>query len=118
MGTINTTIKAYFKNNKIKFKDISDQLNMSQSNLSERLNSNRSITLDEFFILYKNYGDGFAMAVMQHYNSRMLFLERIKQLIKITDDLKGIHEQVKNKNEEVVEILEEIDFGINTFSKQ
>ena len=107
MGSINTIIKEYFKNNKIKFKDISDQLNMSQSNLSERLSSNRSITLDEFFTLYDYHGDEFAIKIIQHYKAEPFVLVKVKQLIKIKDALKQL------ENDQVHKIIDEIDRMIN-----
>ena len=54
---------------------------------------------------------------MQHYGSRMLFLERIKELIKVTDQLKGIYREVQQKNNQVFEILDDIEQGIDAFSK-
>ena len=58
------------------------------------------------------------MTVMQHYGSRMLYLERIKDLIAITGQLKGIYQEVRDKNDQVFEILDDIGKGIDTFSKQ
>lgn len=116
MNEINTIIREYFKKNKIKLKEVARLLNTSQSNLSERLNSKRSITLDEFFILYTQFGDNFAITVMEHYGSRMLFLERIKDLIAIADQLKTIYNEVREKNEQVFGILDDIEKGINVFS--
>lgn len=118
MNEVNTIIKAYFRKHKIKLKDVALLLSTSQSNLSERLNSKRSITLDEFFILYEHYGDSFAITVMQHYGSRMLFLERIKDLIVITDQLKILYNDVRDKNEQVFGILNDIDKGIHTIGNQ
>ena len=56
------------------------------------------------------------MTVMQHYGSRMLFLERIKELIAVTDQLKNIYNEVAEKNEQVFGILSEIEKGIDVFS--
>lgn len=116
MENINLVIRAYFKKNKIKLKDISAHLNISQSNLSERLNSKRSITLDQFFTLYKIYGDSFAIAVTQHYKSKIVFLEKIMHLTQISDELKAMHIAIHNKNNEVCDILEEMDQEISAFS--
>lgn len=116
MNPINKKIKEFFRKNKIKFKEVSNLLNISQSNLTERLNSTRSITLDEFFTLYEHYGDEFAMIVMKHYGSRMLFLEKIKRLIRITNELKTTYEDVRTKNEEVFSVLKHIEEGIEEFS--
>jgi transcriptional regulator with XRE-family HTH domain len=116
MNKINTIIREYFRNNKIKLKDVAQLLNTSQSNLSERLNSKRSITLDEFFTLYGYYGDNFAITVMEHYGSRMLFLEQIKELITITNQLKPIYNEVREKNEKVFQLLGGIEKGIDAFS--
>ena len=117
-GVVSVSKQTHIKiteNNKVKMKDVSEHLNISQSNLTERLNSKRSITLDEFFILYQVYGDAFAITVMQHYGSRMLFLEKIKRLIEITNELKSTYEDVRNKNEEVFATLYDIKKGIEEF---
>ena len=54
---------------------------------------------------------------MRHDGSRMLFLERIKELIKVTDQLKGIYREVQQKNDQIFEILDDIEQGIDAFSK-
>lgn len=113
---INSVIKDYFKKNKIRLREVADHLGMSPSNLTERLNSTRAITLDEFFYLYGIYGDGFAITIMGHYKSRMLFLERIKELIAYNHELKDLYAKVKDKNKEVFKILNDIESGIHSFS--
>ena len=91
-------------------------MGMSPSNLTERLNSTRAITLDEFFNLYEIYGDGFAITIMSHYRSRMLFLERIKELIAYNHELQDMYSKVRNMNKEVFRILSDIESGIQAFS--
>lgn len=113
---INMVIKDYFKKNKIKLREVAEHLDMSQSNLTERLGSSRAVTLDEFFNLYEIYGDGFAIAVMHHYKSRMLFLERIKELIAYNHDLQDLYARVRDKNKTVLKILDDIESGIKSFS--
>ena len=114
---INNVIKEYFRINKIKLKEVATHLNTSPSNLTERLNSSRAFTLDEFFTLYNAYGDGFAMAVMAHYNSRMLFLESIQELIGYYKELRELYSRVRGINDNVFGILNEIEKGILSFSK-
>ena len=113
---INSVIKNYFKKNKIRLREVADQLGMSPSNLTERLNSTRAITLDEFFHLYEIYGDGFAITIMSHYKSRMLFLERIKELIAYNHELQDMYAKVRDMNKEVFRILNDIESGIESFS--
>ena len=113
---INIVIKDYFKKNKIRLREVADHLGMSPSNLTERLNSTRAITLDEFFNLYEIYGDGFAITIMSHYRSRMLFLERIKELIAYNHELQDMYSKVRNMNKEVFRILSDIESGIQAFS--
>ncbi len=113
---INIVIKDYFKKNKIRLREVADHLGMSPSNLTERLNSTRAITLDEFFNLYEIYGDGFAITIMSHYRSRMLFLERIKELIAYNHELQDMYSKVRNMNKEVFRILSDIESGIQSFS--
>lgn len=113
MENINSIIKEYFKNNKVKFKDVSVLLNMSQSNFSERLNSKRSFTLDECSILYDHYGDEFAIKLIEHYNPGTLVLVKVNQLIKIVDELKGIEKEEGTKNDRVFDVIEQIDHMIN-----
>lgn len=113
---INGVIKDYFKKNQIRLREVADHLRMSPSNLTERLNSTRAITLDEFFYLYGIYGDGFAITIMSHYKSRMLFLERIKELIAYNHELQDLHGKVRDMNKEVFKILNDIESGIQSFS--
>lgn len=113
---INGVIKDYFKKNQIRLREVADHLGMSPSNLTERLNSTRAITLDEFFYLYGIYGDGFAITIMSHYKSRMLFLERIKELIAYNHELQDLHGKVRDMNKEVFKILNDIESGIQSFS--
>jgi len=113
---INIVIKDYFRKNKIKLREVAEHLDMSQSNLTERLSSSRSITLDEGFNLYKIYGDSFALAVMKYYNFSVLFLEKIKELIAYYDELQGLYSKVRSKNENVLEILNDIESDILSLS--
>jgi transcriptional regulator with XRE-family HTH domain len=113
---INIVIKDYFKKNKIKLQKVAEHLDMSQSNLTERLSSSRSITLEESFNLYKIYGDSFALAVMKHYNSRMLCLEKIEELIAYYNELQELFSKVESKNEKVLEILNDIESEVLSFS--
>ena len=117
MANINSIIKGYFRKNKIKLKDVANHLNISQSNLSERLSSNRSITLDQFFILFNIYGDSFAIEVMQHYQLRLPFFKKIGHLLQINYELKTIYNEIMIKNEEFFHILEEIGVEINHKTK-
>ena len=50
---INSVVRDHLKTNKIKFGEVAKALGMSQSNFSERLRSSRSLSLDEFMVLYK-----------------------------------------------------------------
>ena len=115
-SAVNLVIKQYFKENKITLREVAEHLGMSQSNLTERLSSSRSITLDESFKLYKLYGDSAAIAVMRHYNSSMVCLEKIKELIAHYDELQDLFSKVRIKNEKVFEILNDIDSEIQSFN--
>ena len=111
--TANLVIKKYFKENKIKLGDVANLLGISQSNLTERLNSSRAITIDEFMILYSYFGDNFGIAVMAHYGAKMLYLEKIKDLISHMSELKELYVKVRKKSDYIFEILGEIEIGMS-----
>jgi len=100
-STVNLVIKRYFKENKIKLGEVAELLKISQSNLTERLNSKRAITIDEFMILYSHYGDNFGLSVMAHYRAKMLYLEKIGILIDHMSELKLLYSQVRKKSDDI-----------------
>ena len=112
-STVNLIIKKYFKENKIKLGDVANLLGISQSNLTERLNSTRAIPIDEFMILYGHYGDLFGITVMAHYGAKMLYLEKIRALILHMDELKVLYATVREKSDIIFNILDEIERGMN-----
>ena len=111
-SAINLVIKRYFKENKIKLGEVAELLDISQSNLTERLNSTRAITIDEFMILYSHYGDNFGLTIMAHYRAKMLYLEKIRTLIGHMSELKMLYGQVRNKSDDIFALLDEIEFGM------
>ena len=111
-SAVNLVIKKYFKENKIKFGEVASLLGISQSNLTERLNSTRAITIDEFMILYGYYGDNFGINVMGHYGAKMLYLEKIKFLIHHMSELKELYADVREKSDVIFNILGEIEKGM------
>jgi len=112
-SSVNITIKKFFKENKIKLGEVANLLGISQSNLTERLNSPRAITIDEFMILYSHYGDNFGITVITHYRAKMLYLEKIKTLIDHMGELKGMYAMVRAKSEDIFSLLGEIEEGMN-----
>jgi hypothetical protein len=115
-STVNLVIKRYFKENKTKLGEVANLLHISQSNLTERLNSTRAITIDEFMILYSHYGDNFGLAVMSHYGAQMLYLEKIRNLIGHMGVLKTLYAKVREKSDEIFALLGEIEMGMNKLS--
>ena len=111
-SAVNLVIKKYFKENKIKLGEVANLLGISQSNLTERLNSTRAITIDEFMILYSHYGDNFGINVMGHYGAKMLYLEKIKFLIHQMAELKDLYAMVRERSDVIFNILEEVEKGM------
>jgi len=112
-SAINLVIKRYFKENKIKLGEVADLLEISQSNLTERLNSTRAITMDEFIILYSHYGDNFGLTVMSHYGAKMLYLEKIRNLIQHMSELKNLYVKVRERSDDIFALLGEIEMGMD-----
>lgn len=112
-STVNLEIKRYFKENKIKLGEVANLLEISQSNLTERLNSTRAITMDEFMILYCYYGDNFGLTVMAHYGAKMLYLEKIRNLIQHMSELKILYGKVRERSDDIFALLGEIELGMN-----
>jgi plasmid maintenance system antidote protein VapI len=112
-STVNLVIKKYFKENKIKLGEVAELLDISQSNLTERLNSTRAITIDEFMILYGQYGDNFGLSIMSHYGAKMLYLEKIRILISHMSELKNLYGMVRATSEDIFDLLDEIESGMN-----
>ena len=112
-SAVNLIIKKYFKENKIKLGEVAGLLSISQSNLTERLNSTRAITIDEFMILYCNYGDDFGISIMLYYGTKMFYLEKLRMLLKHMNELKGLYEDVRQKSDNIFDILGEIEKGMN-----
>jgi hypothetical protein len=114
---VNGVIRNFFKNNNIKFGSVAELLGISKSNLTERFNSPRSFTLDEFMLMYARYGDNFGLAVMNHYGAQMLYLGKIRKLIGLMSDLELLFKLVKDKNKDVFEIIGQIEEGIKHIDK-
>ncbi len=110
---VNILIREYFKENKIKLMEVANLLGISQSNLTERLNSSRAITIDEFMLLYSTYGDDFGINIMKHYGAKMLYLEKIKMLLRHMDELQDLYVEVRDKSEEIFGIISQIERGMN-----
>lgn len=111
---INIVVRDYLKKNKIKFGEVAEALGMSQSNFSERLRSTRSLSLDEFMVLYKMCGSSFAGEMMAYYKMPLMFQNELKEITEILMWLKPVYKQVLEKNNRVFEIIEQIS---NTMGK-
>ena len=97
--------------------DVAELLGISQSNLTERLHSSRAITLDEFMLLYATYGDNFGVNVMRNYGAKMLYMEKIRQLLQLMDELQDLYVEVRDKSEEIFEITGQIEKGMRKINR-
>ena len=115
MNNINQTIKDYFKKRGIPLRSVAKILEISQSNLTNRLNSERSITTDELFKLINNYGDHLGFVVMKHYGQKVPFESKYIKLIEMLEhwsnycqDLKELTDKISQQISLMKEMGEEL----------
>ena len=113
----NVVLKEFFRQNKIPLKEVACVLGISQSNLTERLQSSRPINSDEWSLLYKRYGGSFAYEFFRYYEVSPLFLDDLKEIVEIHDELNVLYRQVQERNDRLKDLFIMIEKTIEKFGK-
>lgn len=108
-------LRDFFRQYKIPLKELASVLGVSQSNLTERLQSSRPINADEWSLLYKRYGGSFSDEFFRYYEVSPLFLDDLKEIVDIHDELNVLFRQVQEKNKRLKDLFNKIQETIEKF---
>ena len=109
MHPFNQELKNYFRDNGIRLKEVSNLLNIKQSTLSERLKSDRCLSVESFLILAKAYGYEIIELASEYFGFTPMYKHEIDEINELWEKVHDSIDNIKRYHSDITKYIKRID---------